>query len=120
MRAVECAACGNQVLCEKFSVAHTSVQWTADAAVACAEFRDRVRPGVTTARLRTCRALRASIDRAVEDGTLEVGTPESGPAESGAAEPGSLESVSPESGAPGTDSPESGTPGVGTPEAVDA
>ncbi|MCZ0982532.1 hypothetical protein O1L60_36485 [Streptomyces diastatochromogenes] len=44
MRAVECAACGNQVLCEKFSVAHTSVQWTADAAVACAEFRDRVAP----------------------------------------------------------------------------
>ncbi|MEU6164263.1 hypothetical protein [Streptomyces tanashiensis] len=78
MRAVECAACGNQVLCEKFSVAHTSVQWTADAAVVCAEFRDRVDPGGTTARVRTCGALRASIDRAVEDGNLTVGTLEPG------------------------------------------
>ncbi|MFF0559399.1 ferredoxin [Streptomyces sp. NPDC020472] len=100
MRAVECAACGNQVLCEKFSVAHTSVQWTADAAVACAEFRDRVRPGVTTARMRTCRALRASIDRAVEDGDLTVGT---------------LAPGGPESG-----TPESRTAGTATTEADDA
>ncbi|MFD0153986.1 ferredoxin [Streptomyces sp. NPDC055721] len=72
MRPVECANCGNRVLCEKFSPAHTSVQWTADAAVVCAEFRDRVSEGATSARIRTCRALRSSIDRAVEDGTLEV------------------------------------------------
>lgn len=72
MRPVRCAACGNQVLCEKFSPAHTSVQWTADAAVACAEFRDRVGQGATSARIRTCRALRSSIERAVTDGTLEV------------------------------------------------
>ncbi|MFE4617227.1 hypothetical protein ACFRJ7_14055 [Streptomyces sp. NPDC056747] len=72
MRLVECATCGNRVLCEKFSPAHTSVQWTADAAVVCAEFRDRVSEGATSARIRTCRALRSSIDRAVEDGTLEV------------------------------------------------
>ncbi|SEB68371.1 hypothetical protein [Streptomyces sp. TLI_105] len=102
MRAVECAACGNQVLCEKFSVAHTSVQWTADAAVACAEFRDRVRPGVTTARMRTCRALRASIDRAVEDGTLTVGTLESGTSESGSLESGTSLPGSPEPGRAGT------------------
>ncbi|MEU6932992.1 hypothetical protein [Streptomyces sp. NPDC046385] len=101
MRAVECAACGNQVLCEKFSVAHTSVQWTADAAVTCAEFRDRVRPGVTTARMRTCGALRASIARATEDGTLTIGT-----LDTGSPAPGSLQS---------------GTPGPGsTPEAADA
>ncbi|MEU3609626.1 hypothetical protein AB0E83_29920 [Streptomyces sp. NPDC035033] len=73
MRPVECAACGTQVLCEKFSPAHTSVQWTADAAVACAEFRGRTGEGGTTARIRTCRALRGSIDRAVTDGTLGVG-----------------------------------------------
>ncbi|MFD3536221.1 hypothetical protein [Streptomyces sp. NPDC058664] len=78
MRPVECAACGNQVLCEKFSPAHTSVQWTADAAVVCAEFRDRTGRGGNTALIPTCRALRASIDRAVEAGTLPVGTPESG------------------------------------------
>ncbi|MEV6836993.1 hypothetical protein AB0N17_21205 [Streptomyces sp. NPDC051133] len=72
MRPVECAACGNQVLCEKFSPAHTSVQWTAEAAVVCAEFRGRVTEGGSTARIRTCRGLRDSIDRAVEDGILEV------------------------------------------------
>ncbi|GHB70938.1 hypothetical protein GCM10010377_71960 [Streptomyces viridiviolaceus] len=72
MQPVECVTCGNQVLCEKFSPAHTSVQWTADAAVVCAEFSSRVTEGGTTARIRTCRALRRSIDRAVEDGTLEV------------------------------------------------
>ncbi|MEU4279670.1 hypothetical protein ACFY8X_12345 [Streptomyces tanashiensis] len=86
MRAVECAACGNQVLCEKFSVAHTSVQWTADAAVVCAEFRDRVGPGGTTARVRTCGTLRASIDRAVEDGSLTVSALEPGVPGSGTRE----------------------------------
>lgn len=85
MRPVECAACGNQVLCEKFSIAHTSVQWTADAALVCAEFRDRVAHGGTSARIRTCRSLRSSIDRAVADGTLTVGTPDSGTPESGTA-----------------------------------
>ncbi|MDQ8706049.1 hypothetical protein RCO28_26760 [Streptomyces sp. LHD-70] len=72
MQPVECVTCGNQVLCEKFSMAHTSVQWTAEAAVVCAEFRGRVAEGGTTARIRTCLALRGSIDRAVEEGTLEV------------------------------------------------
>ncbi|MFE7358966.1 hypothetical protein ACFU8Q_39255 [Streptomyces sp. NPDC057543] len=72
MQPVECVTCGNQVLCEKFSMAHTSVQWTADAAVVCAEFRGRAAEGGTTARIRTCRALRDSIDRAVEGGMLEV------------------------------------------------
>ncbi|MFD8013387.1 hypothetical protein [Streptomyces sp. NPDC058955] len=72
MRTVQCLACGNRVLCEKFSPAHTSVQWTADAAVACAEFRDRVGQGAASARIRTCRALRSSIEQAVADGTLEV------------------------------------------------
>ncbi|MFE5911329.1 hypothetical protein ACFQ6B_19895 [Streptomyces wedmorensis] len=100
MRPVECAACGNQVLCEKFSIAHTSVQWTADAALVCAEFRDRVAHGGTSARIRTCRSLRSSIDRAVADGTLTVGTPESGTPESG--------------------TPESGTAGTAATEAHDA
>ncbi|MEV0323783.1 hypothetical protein ACIBKX_08740 [Streptomyces sp. NPDC050658] len=72
MQPVECVTCGNQVLCEKFSLAHTSVQWTADAAVACAEFRDRVAEGASSARIRTCRQLRTSIERAVMAGELEV------------------------------------------------
>ncbi|MGW8887429.1 hypothetical protein [Streptomyces sp. NPDC055749] len=63
MQPVECGICGNQVLCEKFSMAHTQVQWTEDASRVCQEYRFR---------MRTCGALRDSIDRAVEDGTLAV------------------------------------------------
>ncbi|MFB7831124.1 hypothetical protein [Streptomyces sp. NPDC056056] len=74
MRPVECGTCGNQVLCEKFSMSHTSVQWTAEAGVVCAEFRGRVTEGGSSAGIRTCRALRASIDRAVADGSLMVET----------------------------------------------
>ncbi|MFB7395101.1 hypothetical protein [Streptomyces sp. NPDC056191] len=74
MRPVECGTCGNQVLCEKFSTAHTSVQWTAEAGVVCAEFRGRTTEGGSSAGIRTCRALRASIDRAVADGSLVVET----------------------------------------------
>ncbi|WP_328374847.1 hypothetical protein OHB13_01020 [Streptomyces sp. NBC_00440] len=44
-------------------MAHTSVQWTADAAEVCDEYRDP---------MRTCAALRDSIDRAVGDGRLAV------------------------------------------------
>ncbi|NBE55819.1 hypothetical protein [Streptomyces boluensis] len=72
MQPVECVTCGNQVLCEKFSPAHTSVQWTADAAVVCAEFRAHVAEGESSARIRTCRDLRSSIQRAVAAGELEV------------------------------------------------
>ncbi|MFJ7984290.1 hypothetical protein [Streptomyces sp. NPDC096351] len=79
MQPVECATCGNQVLCEKFSPAHTSVQWTAEAGVVCTEFRGRVAAGGTSARIRSCRSLRASIDRAVADGSLTAESPD-GPA----------------------------------------
>ncbi|MFI8998479.1 hypothetical protein [Streptomyces sp. NPDC053542] len=74
MQPVECAACGNQVLCEKFSPAHTSVQWTAEAAAVCPEFGALVAVGATAARIRTCAALRDSIDRAAAEGTLRVTT----------------------------------------------
>ncbi|MFJ9852905.1 hypothetical protein [Streptomyces sp. NPDC101150] len=78
MRPVACGACGNQVLCEKFSPAHTQVQWTGDAAEACPRIRARVAAGELSARVRSCDALRESIARAVEDGALTVdGTRES-------------------------------------------
>ncbi|MEU6117205.1 hypothetical protein ABZ840_22030 [Streptomyces sp. NPDC047117] len=69
---VECAACGNQVRCEKFSHAHTSVQWTAEAAAVCPEFGSRVAAGETGARIRTCPALHDSIGKAVAAGILTV------------------------------------------------
>ncbi|MFI9045897.1 hypothetical protein [Streptomyces sp. NPDC053427] len=67
-----CGTCGNQVLCEKFSPAHTQVQWTTDAAGTCPRIRARVAAGELSARVRSCDALRESIARAVENGTLVV------------------------------------------------
>ncbi|WOX24983.1 hypothetical protein [Streptomyces solicathayae] len=72
MRAVECGACGNQVLCEKFSPAHTAVQWTEEAAAVCPSIAERVAAGEPSARVRVCAALRDSIDAAVAAGDLEV------------------------------------------------
>ncbi|WP_039801492.1 hypothetical protein [Nocardia araoensis] len=69
MERVSCRACATCVLVEKFSPQHTSVQWSASAVAACAEFA-----GAAGARVRTCVALRDSIDAAVADGLIEVST----------------------------------------------
>ncbi len=69
MEPISCRACGTRVLVEKFSPQHTSVQWSTVAVAACAEFA-----GAASARVRTCVALRDSIDAAVAIGALEVST----------------------------------------------
>ncbi|WP_324199112.1 hypothetical protein [Nocardia amamiensis] len=69
MERIACRACGTCVLVEKFSVEHTSVQWSAVAMAACAELA-----GADGARVRTCIALRDSIDAAVAVGALGVST----------------------------------------------
>ncbi|MCX4552926.1 hypothetical protein OG204_02070 [Streptomyces sp. NBC_01387] len=72
MRPVECGTCGNQVLCEKFSPAHTQIQWTAEAAAVCPVIGELVAAGELSARVRSCAALRDSIDAAVASGQLEA------------------------------------------------
>jgi hypothetical protein len=69
---VECERCGAVVQVAKFSLQHTTVQWTAQAVLSCAEFSASVGAGGTSALIATCASLRASIDRAVADGQLEV------------------------------------------------
>jgi hypothetical protein len=69
---VGCARCGAVVRVAKFSLAHTSVQWTSEGVLRCAEFAARVAAGGTSALVPTCASLRASIDRAVADGHVEV------------------------------------------------
>ncbi|MGK8523932.1 hypothetical protein ACRS6B_21360 [Nocardia asteroides] len=54
---------------EKFSPQHTSVQWTAAAVAACAEFA-----GADSARVRICAALRDSIEAAVAGGRVPIST----------------------------------------------
>jgi hypothetical protein len=72
---VRCARCGAVVLVAKFSPQHTSVQWTAGATAACAEFGARDGQGARGAPAEGCGALRASIDAAVASGRLAVAPP---------------------------------------------
>uniref|UniRef100_A0AAU2JMW4 Ferredoxin n=1 Tax=Streptomyces sp. NBC_00049 TaxID=2903617 RepID=A0AAU2JMW4_9ACTN len=72
MRPVVCGQCGTEVLCEKFSPAHTQVQWTDEAAAVCPRIAARVAAGEPSARVRSCAPLRASIEAAVREGRLEV------------------------------------------------
>ncbi|WP_159840472.1 hypothetical protein [Nocardia sp. CY41] len=69
MERITCRTCDTCVLVEKYSPQHTSVQWTTGAVAACAEFA-----GADSARVRTCVALRDSIDAAVAGGRLGIGT----------------------------------------------
>jgi hypothetical protein len=64
---VECAQCGVVVRVAKFSLQHTSVQWTRQAVVSCAEFA-----GGNSALIPTCASLRDSIEDAVAGGRVEV------------------------------------------------
>ena len=66
----------------KFSLQHTSVQWSGDAVLGCAEFAAKVAargdsggsaPRTSTALIPTCASLRDSIDDAVAAGLVRVG-----------------------------------------------
>jgi len=73
---VECGRCGAAVLAAKFSPQHTSVQWTAAAVRACAEFGVLASlEGRPSALVAGCGSLRDSIDAAVAAGRLEVTPP---------------------------------------------
>ncbi|MCP3756604.1 hypothetical protein ACFRJ1_31920 [Streptomyces sp. NPDC056773] len=72
MTPVACGECGTQVLCEKFSPAHTQVQWTEEAVEVCPRIAAEVAAGRPSARVRSCEALRAGIEAAVLAGRLEV------------------------------------------------
>ena len=73
---VECTRCGASVLAAKFSPQHTSVQWTAAAVRACAEFGLLAAlEGRASALVQGCGSLRDSIDAAVAAGRLEISAP---------------------------------------------
>lgn len=66
MRPVTCDVCDNEVLVEKRSLPHTSVQWTRSTDC-CPELRDG------GARIEVCTRLRTRIEQAVSEGVLRVG-----------------------------------------------
>nr|WP_228818256.1 hypothetical protein [Nocardia elegans] len=67
MQPLDCEQCGQRVLIEKFSVAHTSVQWTDDAGRCPVIASDNCGVGQ---REHGCDVLRRRIDRAVREGAL--------------------------------------------------
>jgi hypothetical protein len=56
----------------KFSLQHTSVQWTRQAVLGCSEFTASVEAGGNSALIATCASLRESIEDAVAGGRVEV------------------------------------------------
>ena len=69
---VACQRCGAVVEVAKFSLQHTSVQWSAQAVLRCAEFRAESSRGLPSALIATCASLRASIDAAAQAGRVEI------------------------------------------------
>jgi hypothetical protein len=69
---VECGRCGAVVEVAKFSLQHTSLQWSAQAVLRCAEFCAAAAGGRPSALIATCASLRASIDAAVSAGRVEI------------------------------------------------
>jgi hypothetical protein len=69
---VPCAQCGVVVRVAKFSLQHTSVQWTARAVLGCQEFAAKVAAGGQSALIPTCASLRESIEDEVAAGRVEV------------------------------------------------
>ncbi|MEU2608134.1 hypothetical protein [Streptomyces albus] len=66
MQPVTCRTCATEVLVEKRSLPHTTVQWTRSTSH-CPELA-----GHGPARIAVCTRLRATIEQAVRDGALEV------------------------------------------------
>jgi hypothetical protein len=72
---VACERCGATALVAKFSLQHTSVQWSLESVRACAEFGARAAAGEPSALIDTCTSLRDSIDRAVRAGRVGISPP---------------------------------------------
>src|SRR5258706_9226197 len=64
---VRCGRCGAAVEVAKFSLRHTSVQWTAAAVLTCAEFSASVAPGGASAPIPARSHLPATNSPAVTD-----------------------------------------------------
>ena len=68
---VDCRFCHVSVSVKKLGPAHTSVQWTSEAARRCAFFAEVRESGGEPARARSCPKLADSIKHAVAEGVLE-------------------------------------------------
>src|SRR5512145_688936 len=72
LQEVSCLDCLARVLVKKNSEFHTSIQWTAEAHAACAEFARKNAEAGHRVVHESCSRLKASIDAAVREGRLRV------------------------------------------------
>lgn len=69
MESVRCSSCDNRVLVEKYSEAHSSIQWLEDADDACPEFAC-TRAGNGRSWVPTCPRLQETIDELIVTGQI--------------------------------------------------
>ncbi|MBM7458317.1 hypothetical protein JOE26_000992 [Rhodococcus coprophilus] len=73
MEPLRCVECSAQVLVQKNSWEHTSIQWNADARRRCPQVQDGAgRDGRPGAPLMACSRLAETITRAAASGVLDV------------------------------------------------
>ena len=73
MQPITCRSCGNRVLAEKYSEAHTSIQWlTADSKQTCPQLRTETAAGHTPSWIPSCAELRDTIDDLAFRGELPL------------------------------------------------
>jgi len=72
MQPVTCRTCGTDVLAEKYSEAHTSIQWLTDAARSCPRLYTDTGAGHTPAWVPSCTELRATIDDLAHRGVMPI------------------------------------------------
>ncbi|UYP18431.1 hypothetical protein OED52_17495 [Rhodococcus sp. Z13] len=70
MESVRCTHCSNRVLVEKYSEAHTSIQWLDDADSVCPEFARTRTAQEGRAWIPTCGRLQQTIDDLVVSGRI--------------------------------------------------
>jgi hypothetical protein len=69
---VTCRTCGNRALAEKYSEAHTSIQWLTDATQTCPRLLADAGTGHSPSWVPSCPELRDTIDAVARSGELPM------------------------------------------------
>jgi hypothetical protein len=71
---ISCQMCGNSVAVERNTDNQVCVQWAGDAEGLCIEFARRARRGERSAEIRSCSALKATIELNILNGVIRITT----------------------------------------------
>lgn len=72
MQEILCQTCGNSVYVERNTVNQVCVQWAGDAERLCVEFARRARRGERSTEMRSCAALKATIELNILNGIIRI------------------------------------------------